>query len=650
MTVSTVRRAAAAASAAVCAVSAALIGPVAPASAAVDDYLILAGDHRHHRILALDPAVTNWNSASAVRWEWAPTAALGFSAGETPGFVGGNDFRLRDTPAGRRVVLVDGGGLVAVVAYPSGDRVWAVRETGSAAQGRHSAELLPDGNVAVAAGDGGTVRVYAASQGPGATTYASWPLPGAHATWWDPEIDRLLVAGDLEKEATGGDSSWVGLLTALEVSGPASAPVLREDVSRRRELGTSWAHDVAGHSHDPAKLWITTNAHTYLYDKNTGQFATGGAAWDRPFVKGVGNQPSGQVVESMTDARKSPQGACHLDNTASYRDWCTDTVDFFGPDMRRTRTGAAFYKARVMSPYYGAADRSLRGPVWDRARGAGGDWAGTTATRIDGNPAVSEVAAAATPDGRMHVVTVVPGSGLWLRTRQPDGTWDVSAAHLDTNGAIADVALTSDAAGDLHLLALIPGSGIWYRKRTAGDWADHARQIETNGDITAVAAAAVPTAGTVHAFGLVPGSGIWHRSGTAAGAWDAAARQLDTDGTVADVTAAGLTDGTLHVVTVTPWGGVHHRVRTSARVWQSSAPVPVRAGTGHVTGVAAAGWPGTALELTTVRSGMGLWHQSRTGGAWSQPVGADPAPGALRAYAVQLADGSRHVGKIAELL
>lgn len=648
MTPNPVRRAVAAASAAVCAVSVGLIGPVTPAGAAADDYLILAGDQRNHRILALDPAVADWNSAGAVKWEWAPTAARGFSAAEVQGFVGGNDFRLRNTPAGRRVVLVDGGGLVAVVAYPSGNRVWAVRETDSAAQGRHSAELLPNGNVAVAASDGRNVRVYAASQGAGATAYGSFPLPGAHATWWDPEIDRLWVAGDLEKNVAGS-SAWVGLLTALEVSGPASAPTLREDVGRRKELGSLWAHDVAGHSHDPAKLWVTTNSRTYLYDKNTGQLAPGGAAWDRPFVKGVGNQPSGQVVETMIDVRKSPQGACYRDNTANYRNWCTDTVDFFGPDMRRTRTGAAFYKARVMSPYYGAVDESLRGKVWDRARGTAGDWAGTTAARIDGNPAVGEVAATATRDGRMHVVTLLPGSGLWLRTRQPDGTWDVSATRLDANGAISDVAITSDTAGDLHVLALIPGSGVWYRKRTAGDWADHARQIDTNGDITAVAAAAVPTGNTVHAFGLVPGSGIWHRSGTAGGAWDASARQIDTSGTIADVSAAALADGTLHVVTVTPWGGVYHRVRTSAAVWQSSAPVPIHAGTGRVTGVAAAGWPGPALELTTVRSGLGLWQQTRTGGAWSQPVGADVSPGALRAYAGQLPDGSLHVGKVSEL-
>ncbi|GIF16028.1 DUF6528 family protein [Actinoplanes teichomyceticus] len=626
-----------------------LAAPAGPAVAATGDHLILAGDHRSHRILALDPAVTDWNDPGAVKWQWAPTTGLGFTAAEAQGFVGGNDFRLRDTAGGRRVVVVDGGGLVTVVSYPSGVRVWANRDATAAADNRHSAELLPDGNVAVAASNAGHVRVYAASQGPGATTYGSFALPGAHAALWDPQIGRLWVAGDTQVTNSAGQTVWTGVLTALEVTGSPAAPGLREDVSRRQVLDSQWAHDVSADAQDPGKLWVTTNARTYRYDKATRRFQAAGAAWDRPFVKAVGTQPSGQVVETMIDVQKSPQGACYLTNTENFRNWCTDTVDFFGPDMRRTRTGAAFYKARVMNPAYSADDQSLRGKVWDRTRPAAGDWSGA-ATQIDGNAAIRDVAATATPDGRMHVVTLVPGSGLWARTRGADGGWTGSATQLDTNGSVSDVALTGDSAGRLHLFALIPGSGVWYRKRTAaGDWDDHAVKIDDNASIATVAAAASPVANTVHVFGLIPGSGVWHRSGTTAGVWDAGAEKIDANGELADVSAAALPDGTLNVFTVTHGGSVFHRVRSAGKVWQSSTPVPVDATKGQVTGVAAAGWPASTLELVTVRSGLGAWLQTRAGGTWPAAAAIDTDGGTLCAYAVHLTDGSFHVGKITEI-
>ncbi|GAB7044271.1 MULTISPECIES: DUF6528 family protein [Catenuloplanes] len=624
------------------AVCAALLAPGAPARAAADDYSILIGDLRNHTILEMDPAVPNWNSAAAVKWEWAPTAARGFSAAELAGFRGGNDFRLRRTATGaQRVVVVDGAGLATVIGYGGADdkkRIWAHKAP--AADNRHSIELLPDGNVAVAAtGGSGYVRVYAASQGPSATAYGEYVLAGAHATLWDPQFDRLWVAGDVDTAAGPR-----GALISLEVGGPASAPVLRED--RRVVLDSQWAHDVSAHESDPAKLWVTTNARTYLYDKVTGTFAAPGAAWDRPFVKAVGSQPSGQVVQTMVDVRKNPQGACYLNNpNDSFRDWCTETVDFFGPDSRRTRSGAAIYKARVMSPYYSVADEALRGRVRDVTRNAAGAWAAPTA--FDNNANIRRSAAAATPDGRLHAVSLVHASGVWYKSREASGTIN-SAAKIDDNTQISEVAIAADADGNLHVFTLVPGGGVWYRKRTGGVWAEHSTQIDQNGSVSAIAATVSPSAGTVHVLTVVPGSGVWHRTGSTAGVFRSSAK-IDENGTLAGVSAAALPDGTVHAFTVTHWGSVFHRVRTAAGAWQSSAAVPTRAGTGQVTALAAAGWPGTALELVTVRSGLGLWHQARGGGTWPSPTRIDGDASVLDAFAVPLTDGTLHVGKISEI-
>ncbi|MEU4421407.1 DUF6528 family protein [Actinoplanes sp. NPDC024001] len=617
-----------------------------PAAAAAGDFLLLGGDQKNHKIYVLDPAVTDWNSASAVKWEWAPTTARGFSSTEASGFVGGNDFRLRNTDAGQRMVIVDGAGLLTVIGYPSGNRVWAQKSP--AADNRHSAELLPDGNVAVAASTGGYVRVYAASQGANATAYAQFALEGAHATLWDPQINRLWVAGEDRRTDANGAEVIYSVLTALEVTGPPSAPSLREDRSRRQELGTLWAHDVSHYHYDTSKLWVTTNARTYLYDKNTRTFAAAGEAWDRRFVKAVGNQPSGQVVQTMPDVQKNPQGGCYLNNTANLRNWCTDTVDFFGPDTRRTRTSAAFYKVRVMNPNYSANDQNLRGKLWERTRAADGTWAGAAAL-IDGNQSIKQVAATPAADGRLHVVTLLPDSGLWFRTREANGDWADSAVKIDDNGDIADVAIAASPDGTLHVFGLVPGSGVWYRTRSAaGVWAGSATKIDENGSISDIAATVNPAQKTVHFLGLVPGSGIWHKTRSAAGAWTGA-EKIDTNGDLADIAAAALPDGTVHSFGVTAWGGVYHRTRTSAGAWQSSVQVPADGSANRVIDLAATGWPATKLDLVTVRAGSGLWAQTNTGSGWPAATRFEADPSALRAYAAHLTDGTLHAGRIAEI-
>ncbi|NBE92136.1 hypothetical protein FE391_01490 [Nonomuraea sp. KC401] len=64
-----------------------------------------------------------------------------------------------------------------------------------------------------------------------------------------------------------------------------------------------------------------------------------------------------------------------------------------------------------------------RGTVWDRTRGPPGAWA-SGATGIDANGGISDVSAAALPDGSPHVRTLVPGaaSGTVRAARPGPGT------------------------------------------------------------------------------------------------------------------------------------------------------------------------------------------------------------------------------------
>jgi hypothetical protein len=203
---------------------------------------------------------------------------------------------------------------------------------------------------------------------------------------------------------------------------------------------------VYSYAYDTGKLWVTNGGGAYLYDKATKAFTSAPGGAGRSGVKSIGNQPSGQIVETKPDSAKSPPGACTLST------WCTNTVDFFNPPMTRTRTGAAFYKARVWTPYYSVVDETQRGTVWDRSLDTAGAW--SDPSQVDANGAIGAVAAAALPDGSLHLETLVPGSGVWDRARAADGTWSASAVKLDANGSVLATYAAGLSDGTLHVGSL----------------------------------------------------------------------------------------------------------------------------------------------------------------------------------------------------
>ncbi|MEV4283577.1 DUF6528 family protein [Actinoplanes xinjiangensis] len=625
------------AAALVCGISLVQVAPSA-ATAATADHSILVGDQATDKIYRLNPATSAWDS-----WTWAPTTALGYtSPTETGGFNGGNDFRVRTTTSGlQRLVVADGAGLATVATYPAGERVWAVRVP--AADNLHAVELLPDGNVAIAAtgtaaGTGGDyVRVYSTSNGATAT----FPLETAHAVLWDPGIRRLWVAGS-PNDGTAEESQ---VLKALEVTGPATAPGLREDPARTQVIslaagtGGDDVHDVAADHTDPDKLWITTNRYVYTYDKVTRQLARAAAGIDRGAVKSISSQPSGQLIQTQADRYRTPPGACGTVNG-----WCTETVDFVNPATSVTRAGAQFYKARTASPHYGVEDTAQRGRVFDTVGG--------TTTRIDGNAATGQTAATAGPDGRQHVLTLIPGSGLWSRSRSATGGWETTATRVDHSTQITDAAIAADPDGDLHAFTLIPGSGVWHRVRPLNQaWTGTAEKVDSGTDVTSIAAVVHPGTKRLHLV-LAGSGGVRDRVATATGDWTAAATTVDTNATVADVAAAALPNGSLHLFTVTAWGTVYHRTGTDSG-WSAGASVVPGGGenpaTGQVRGLAAAGWPTTQLDLVTLRAGLGLWKQTWTGASWPAAASLDPTPGAIQVYATRLTDNTLHTGTIVEI-
>ncbi|TDD62384.1 hypothetical protein E1263_04305 [Kribbella antibiotica] len=270
------------------------------------------------RIRLLDPAVANWGTAAALKWTWSPTSANGFS-GLTGAWGLPSDVKLRMKGDAYVAVVTDSRGLAALIGYPSGQRLWAVN-VGSA-NNPHSAELLPDGNVAVAASNGGFIRVYTASQGSSSGNYASYALPDAHGVQWDPVRQVLWVLGGSK-------------LAALKITGTAAAPKL-EEVSTVPGL-TGGGHDLTPVLEDHDRLWVSTGSKVYQVSKSAAAIV---ATFDQDAIKSVSSMPNAQQV------RTTPKSGCRTG-------WCTDTVNFAVPAASRTIPGAEIYKARVWSSRY----------------------------------------------------------------------------------------------------------------------------------------------------------------------------------------------------------------------------------------------------------------------------------------------------------
>lgn len=322
-------------------------------AAAANCCWIVTTNQASKKIEIYDPAVTDWNSASALKHSWYPNASNGFT-NPTVGWGLPSEARLRNSSffAGQQLLVSDSYGFCAIIPYPSlTGKKWAIN-LGSGVN-PHAIELLPNGNVAIAASDANWVRVYTSSQGIYSTGYKSFELKSAHAALWDPTYNVLWVTGWKNIVSTSHSDLENHILTALSITGTADNPILTEVGNHRSTLPSFWGHDVQPFTGDVNKLWVSTNAGVYIYDKINKTFTDAPAnIGTRTFVKGISNQPSGTVVLTRPDSKKTPTPAepCTLNG------WCTSYVDFYSPagsfQSYGHKTGAAFYKGRIWTPDY----------------------------------------------------------------------------------------------------------------------------------------------------------------------------------------------------------------------------------------------------------------------------------------------------------
>lgn len=283
-----------------------------------------------------NPGASDWNNSNALKWDFKPETAHGFSSAHVALWDFPRNVRFRNNAEhGGECVAAVGKELALVVSYPDKDRQWSA-DIGDVAP--QSIEVLPNGNVAVSAASADWVRVYAASQGSNNTTYAQFNLISARAILWDPTNTCLWAVGKIP----GGSNDFV--LTALSVGGSSANPTLSEITSRRvTVLDGGPARDISPVIGDPNRFWISGNTGLYTYDKTSETFTSVSGPVNQSQYGSAGNQPHGAIVTLRSD------GLCV--NSC----WSSSTIEFYtttGLQSTKTRTSARFMSMHPCNPNY----------------------------------------------------------------------------------------------------------------------------------------------------------------------------------------------------------------------------------------------------------------------------------------------------------
>lgn len=452
--------------------------------------------------------------------------------------------------------------------------------------------------------------------------------------------------------------------TSFRMASPAMAaselggPIERSEALQRMRY---WVNEHVPYSKDQSDAYRDGDGHKYRpdcsgyvsmgwhltkksdgWDRNTSDFHDwSGKSWLSGYgdlTKGDALLSSSHIVlfDKWTDSTRTAMRIYQEPTYGRFAEYVKRTTSYFrGEGFRALRYDKIIDDGGADTP-------DPHGPLWIRSRSASGTW-DTSASALDANTALSDVAAAALPDGTLHVFTIVPRSGVWHRIRSAGGSWGTSA-KIDDNGTIAAIAATGMPDGSLHVQTVVPGSGVWNRTRTAGgSWNASAVKIDDNGSISRVSSAALPS-GVLHVQTLVPEAGVWNRSRSAAGVWEAHSTQIDDNNYIIDIACTASADGTLLFAAVVPESGVWTRERSAAGAWAPSA-VKIDEN-GAIDAVSVAALRDGTVHLNTIVTGAGVWSRARSAaGSWApHSTKIDDNDRIFAMYAAAQPTGQLHIG------
>lgn len=214
---------------------------------------------------------------------------------------------------GKEVLITSSGGAATLVSRSSGKALFYTH-----AANAHSADLLPDGLIAVALstsrkGDGDRIALFHRSKPDQALD--SFPLPSAHGAVWDSKRKVLWTLGFDE-------------LQQVTIEGAATATP-RLHVEKRWKLPATGGHDLQLLP-DGSKLSVTNTTAAYLFDPAAGTFSEFPVLSAKRDVKSISVHPrSGRIAFTVADEPN----------------WWTYTLRFLKPDQE-VRMPDYIYKVR----------------------------------------------------------------------------------------------------------------------------------------------------------------------------------------------------------------------------------------------------------------------------------------------------------------
>ena len=264
------------------------------------DNRFLIGDQRNDCVVLCNP-----DGACGLTEEWVYPLGIDHIAG----------IKYRQNTLFGDVILIASGansGKAQMISYPEGKLLWSTVQAGN---NPHCIEILPSGNIAVAASTGRTVRLFKTAallsgQSERADCFDEVPLRAAHGVLWDPKYNVLWALGDFELNAYR--IVGTGIEERLELCAEMSRSLPENKMS---------GHALAADLTDPDYLYLTVDSTVFRFDKKEGVFLSDFAGKDRvchPWVKGLAKNRSGDFVLAVSNG--------------VFRPWCTDTVLYLKKD------------------------------------------------------------------------------------------------------------------------------------------------------------------------------------------------------------------------------------------------------------------------------------------------------------------------------
>ncbi len=225
-------------------------------------------------------------------WQWTPTPEQGWKYTTQSSLVNAlSGVRVRWSERHKSLVVLftSARGSVGMAAYPGGECLWE----DMVGVCPHAIELLPSGDVVVAAsggGEGEKGRVhYLQLQDDGSYAMTTeHPLYGAHGVVWDPTLNILWASGTDDVIAFAPETDEEGRRTILPIEG------------RGTKIPCSYGHDLMQDLSNPDILWVSPSPVVFQFRKSENRLLTEFPGSDviHPLLraKGIASFPDGVVV------------------------------------------------------------------------------------------------------------------------------------------------------------------------------------------------------------------------------------------------------------------------------------------------------------------------------------------------------------------